>query len=79
MIKIDPEVWAYMKSARTSTTGALAAMKLANIRAGDVVALRPTDEGRDVLYGVREVISDLQSAKGCLDWYIDGHAGEVEE
>ena len=43
------------------------------------VSYHPTDEGRDVLGGVREVIRDLQNAKGGLDWYIDGHAGEVEE
>ena len=79
MNEIDPQVCGCLKSARASTRDALSAMRLANIRAGDVVALRPTDEDRDVLVAIQEIIRDLRSAMGDLNWYIDGHAGEVEE
>ena len=79
MSRLDPELSMYLKSARASTRDALSAMRLAYFSAKKIVAGRPTDADRDVLYGTQEIISDLQSAKDILDWYIDGHAGEVEE
>ena len=78
MSKLDPELCMYLKSARASTRDALAALGLAHIRIGVNVAYHPTDEDKDVLVGIRETISDLRSAMGDLDFYIDGHAGEVE-
>ena len=79
MSKLDPEVREYLNSARARTTDALAALGLAHIRMGIVVEGRPTEADRDVLVAIHEIVSDLQSAKSTLEWYIDGHAGEAEE
>lgn len=68
-----------LQAARLHLLSAEKNLKLAQREQERVAAERQTYEDRDVLYGIQDMLSISGDVVNYLDWYIDCHAGEVEE